>query len=134
MSGGGSRGLGASWGQFGVFGRLCPPPIEAPTPRHWELLADAASFARLHAEVLRDAHWIGGDPSHGEPYGVASFGRLPTMLSGEAEGDLSGDGGLHFWRSAPSHRALGGPSCSACHTTQDSFREFGLEEAHVAPP
>merc|ERR1719296_444037 len=34
-------------------------------------------FTRAHAAVLRDAHWIGGDPTRGEPYGVASLGPAP---------------------------------------------------------
>lgn len=41
--------------------------------RDWDTLAAAAKWARSRADVLRDSHWIGGDPARGEVYGWASW-------------------------------------------------------------
>jgi hypothetical protein len=43
------------------------------TPERWDVLAAAARWARSRAEVLRDTHWIGGDPGEIEPYGWAGW-------------------------------------------------------------
>ncbi|MFO0585465.1 MAG: enterotoxin [Anaeromyxobacter sp.] len=43
------------------------------SPAQWDLLAAAARWARARADVLRDSHWVGGDPARGEPYGWASW-------------------------------------------------------------
>ncbi len=40
---------------------------------NWDELADAANWARTHAEELRDSHWVGGDPARGEVYGWAAW-------------------------------------------------------------
>mmetsp|Transcript_16812 Transcript_16812/g.48026 ORF Transcript_16812/g.48026 Transcript_16812/m.48026 type:complete len:391 (+) Transcript_16812:77-1249(+) len=60
--------------------------VELMGAQHWDLLAEAATFARRHAEVLQDAHWIGGNPSRGEVYGVASFGPAPRPSESDTEG------------------------------------------------
>ncbi|MGH9606236.1 MAG: enterotoxin [Terracidiphilus sp.] len=39
----------------------------------WDVLAEAARWARSNAWVLRDTHWIGGDPGKLEVYGWASW-------------------------------------------------------------
>jgi len=39
----------------------------------WQILAEAAKWSRANADVLVDTHWIGGDPSHSEVYGYASW-------------------------------------------------------------
>ncbi len=39
----------------------------------WDTLACAARWSRENADVLADAHWIGGDPGAGEVYGFASW-------------------------------------------------------------
>lgn len=42
--------------------------------RHdWDELAEAARWARANAQVLKDTHWIGGDPAKLEVYGWASW-------------------------------------------------------------
>lgn len=48
----------------------------------WDLIANAAKWARARADVLRDSHWIGGDPVRGEVYGWASWapGRAVIAL------------------------------------------------------
>ena len=41
--------------------------------RNWDDLAAAATWARTRAGVLRDSHWIGGDPARLQVYGQASW-------------------------------------------------------------
>ena len=36
-------------------------------------LAEAAKWAHANADVLVDAHWVGGDPLKLEPYGYAAW-------------------------------------------------------------
>lgn len=43
------------------------------THANWDDLAEAAKWARANAEVLKDTHWIGGDPTWLEVYGWASW-------------------------------------------------------------
>jgi hypothetical protein len=52
----------------------------------WDVLAAAALWARARGEVLRDSHWIGGDPARGEVYGWASWapGRAVLVLRNPA--------------------------------------------------
>ncbi|WP_109479818.1 enterotoxin [Paraburkholderia sp. C35] len=45
--------------------------------RDWDCLAQAARWARSHADVLRDCHWIGGAPDKLEVYGWAAW--TPSM-------------------------------------------------------
>jgi hypothetical protein len=39
----------------------------------WDVLAETAKWSRHNASILRDTHWIGGDPSNGDLYGWASW-------------------------------------------------------------
>ena len=39
----------------------------------WDRLAEAAKWAHANADVLVDAHWVGGDPLKIEPYGYAAW-------------------------------------------------------------
>jgi len=41
--------------------------------KNWDDLATAAKWARTNAAVLRDSHWIGGDPARGDVYGWAGW-------------------------------------------------------------
>jgi len=43
------------------------------TPQDWDTLADAAKWSRANAGVLRDSHWIGGDPGRLDVYGWAAW-------------------------------------------------------------
>jgi len=43
----------------------------------WDNLASGARWARANADVLRDVHWIGGDPGKLEPYGWSAW--TPAM-------------------------------------------------------
>jgi hypothetical protein len=43
------------------------------TRTNWDDLAEAAKWSRANAEVLKDTHWIGGDPAWLEVYVWASW-------------------------------------------------------------
>ena len=46
-------------------------------PRWWDILADGVKWIKANERVLRDVHWVGGDPvddAGGEIYGYASAG------------------------------------------------------------
>lgn len=43
------------------------------TSANWDTLAEAAKWSRDNAEVLKDTHWIGGDPSRLDIYGWAAW-------------------------------------------------------------
>jgi hypothetical protein len=47
----------------------------------WDTLAQAAKWARARAAVLRDSHWIGGDPARGEVYGWAAWAPGRAVLT-----------------------------------------------------
>ncbi len=47
----------------------------------WDTLAKAAQWARSHADILRDSHWVGGDPARDEPYGWASWMPQGAVLA-----------------------------------------------------
>jgi hypothetical protein len=40
---------------------------------NWDVLAECAKWSRENAGVLRDTHWVGGDPAKLEPYGWAAW-------------------------------------------------------------
>jgi hypothetical protein len=40
---------------------------------NWNVLAEAAKWARANAKVLEDTHWIGGDPGRLDVYGWAAW-------------------------------------------------------------
>ena len=41
--------------------------------QNWDTLAQAARWSRAHADILKDVHWIGGDPGRLEVYGWAAW-------------------------------------------------------------
>lgn len=47
---------------------------------NWDTLAEAAKWSRENAEVLRDTHWVGGDPAKLEVYGWASWSPKKAIL------------------------------------------------------
>ena len=55
--------------------------------KNWDDLAEAAKWARTHAAVLRDSHWIGGDPARGEVYGWAAWAPGQATLALRNPGD-----------------------------------------------
>ena len=50
------------------------------TQANWDDLAEAAKWSRANADVLKDTHWIGGDPAWLEVYGWASWAPRAAIL------------------------------------------------------
>ncbi len=48
---------------------------------NWDTLAEAANWSRHNAQVLRDTHWIGGDPGKLEVYGWAAWSDAKGILT-----------------------------------------------------
>jgi len=46
----------------------------------WDAIAEAARWSRQNATILRDTHWIGGDPAKLEVYGWASWSAEKAIL------------------------------------------------------
>jgi hypothetical protein len=53
-----------------ILGHFTPSMM---TPDAWDRIAAAAKWAHANADVLVDAHWVGGDPLKLEPYGYAAW-------------------------------------------------------------
>lgn len=51
------------------------------TPQNWDDLAEAARWSRANADVLRDSHWVGGNPAWLEVYGWASWSPREGILT-----------------------------------------------------
>lgn len=49
--------------------------------KNWDTLAEAANWSRRNAEVLRDTHWVGGDPRKLEIYGWAAWSPAKAILT-----------------------------------------------------
>jgi hypothetical protein len=50
------------------------------TQENWDDLAEAAQWSRANASVLKDTHWIGGNPAWLEVYGWASWSPEKAVL------------------------------------------------------
>ena len=51
------------------------------TPQDWDTLADGAKWSRANASVLRDTHWIGGDPGRLDVYGWAAWSPEKAIVT-----------------------------------------------------
>ncbi|WP_233843168.1 enterotoxin [Dyella sp. 2HG41-7] len=51
------------------------------TKDDWDVLADAAKWSRANAQVLRDSHWIGGDPGRLDVYGWAAWSPSKSIVT-----------------------------------------------------
>lgn len=51
------------------------------TPQDWDTLAEAAKWSRANASVLRDVHWIGGDPGRLNVYGWAAWSPEKAIVT-----------------------------------------------------
>jgi hypothetical protein len=47
----------------------------------WDVLAEAAKWSRANAEILKDTHWIGGDPALLEVYGWAAWSPSKAIVT-----------------------------------------------------
>lgn len=50
------------------------------TQANWDDLAEAAKWSRANANVLKDTHWVGGNPAWLEVYGWASWSPEKAIL------------------------------------------------------
>ena len=50
------------------------------TAKNWDVLAEATRWSRENADVLKDTHWVGGDPAWLEVYGWASWSEGKSIL------------------------------------------------------
>lgn len=48
--------------------------------KDWDVLAEAAKWSRRNSEVLKDTHWIGGDPNWLQIYGWASWSPKKSII------------------------------------------------------
>jgi len=53
---------------------------ELLTEKNWDVLAEASRWSRENAEVLKDTHWVGGDPGWLQVYGWASWSGGKSIL------------------------------------------------------
>ncbi|WP_049622151.1 enterotoxin [Frateuria defendens] len=51
------------------------------SPQDWDTLAEAARWSRANAGVLRDTHWVGGDPGRLDVYGWAAWSPGKAILT-----------------------------------------------------
>ncbi|MES2404520.1 MAG: enterotoxin, partial [Pseudomonadota bacterium] len=51
------------------------------TKQDWDTLAEAAKWSRANAGVLRDTHWIGGDPGRLDVYGWAAWSSSKSFIT-----------------------------------------------------
>ena len=51
------------------------------TDADWNTLAEAANWSRANADVLRDTHWIGGDPGRLDVYGWAAWSPSKSFIT-----------------------------------------------------
>jgi hypothetical protein len=50
-------------------------------PQDWDLIARAARWARKRAPVLKDSHWLGGDPARDQVYGWAAWSPERSVIA-----------------------------------------------------
>eukprot|EP00026_Physarum_polycephalum_P003585 Phypoly_transcript_03598.p1 GENE.Phypoly_transcript_03598~~Phypoly_transcript_03598.p1 ORF type:complete len:671 (+),score=101.68 Phypoly_transcript_03598:246-2258(+) len=53
---------------------------ESMTPAAWDILAEAAKWARGKSEILKYSAWLGDDPGEGYIYGFSSCGKKEGIL------------------------------------------------------
>ncbi len=47
----------------------------------WDVLAESANWSRANADVLRDTHWIGGDPDRLDVYGWGAWSPAKSIIT-----------------------------------------------------
>ena len=47
----------------------------------WDALAEAAKWSRANADILRDTHWIGGDPGRLDVYGWGAWSAQKSIIT-----------------------------------------------------
>ena len=85
------------WMMFGCGTNLLELYItpELLSQQDWDVIAQAAKWARNHTDVLVDTHWVGGDPGQSQIYGYASWvpqkGVLVLRNPNEKENSITMD-------------------------------------------
>jgi len=51
------------------------------SPQDWDVLAETAKWSRNHAQILKDSHWIGGDPALLKVYGWAAWSPEKAIVT-----------------------------------------------------
>ncbi len=51
------------------------------TKSDWDTLGEAAKWSRNNADVLKDTHWIGGDPGRLDVYGWAAWSPRKAIVT-----------------------------------------------------
>jgi hypothetical protein len=68
-------------------------------PADWDVLAEAAKWSRTNATVLKDTHWVGGDPRWLAVYGWAAWSPEKAILTLRNPSDKPQDFQLDVGRS-----------------------------------
>jgi len=71
------------WSYFGAGSELQELYIsyDRMKPELWEILAEAAKWAKSNEDILYDVHWIGGSPINLEAYGFAAWKQGNGILT-----------------------------------------------------
>jgi len=96
------------------------------SPQDWDVLAEAAKWSRANAQVLKDSHWIGGDPARLEVYGWAAWTPQKAILTLRNPSDKPQD----FTASIASLLEL--PAPAARFTARDVWKSPGKEQTIAA--
>jgi len=51
------------------------------TKDNWDVLAQAANWSRANADVLKDTHWVGGNPGRLDVYGWAAYAPRKSIIT-----------------------------------------------------
>jgi hypothetical protein len=75
----------------------------------WDVLAETAKWSRDNAQVLKDSHWIGGDPAKLEVYGWAAWSPEKAIVTLRNPSDRAQDftASLAFLLELPAGSASG---------------------------
>ena len=112
------------------------------TESNWDDLAEAAKWSRDNADVLKDTHWVGGDPAWLEVYGWASWtpGKAILVLRNPSDQvrtiriklqdvfELPSGGAQEFVAKSPWKEDAGRPAISL---NAQQVHEFGLDPFEV---
>lgn len=109
------------------------------TAANWDDLAEAAKWSRANADVLKDTHWIGGDPQWLEVYGWACWSPRKGILvlrnpnSKPQTIDLTLQKALELPEGAPQHYSARSPWKSDAATAAVELSAQQPHTFHLAP-
>jgi len=109
------------------------------TKHDWDVLAETAKWSRANAQVLKDTHWIGGDPGKLEVYGWASWTPAKGIVTLRNPSDKAQDFSLDVGKAfeLPEHAARSWRARSPWAADKGkpgmSLRAGAVETIHLAP-